>query len=77
MGAKLLFIDDEDIVLRSSKRIFAGTDYEIETAPSGDRGLAMAMDKDSKVRGSFSIETLPSVSAVVPRIMATLMGKDL
>ena len=46
MGAKLLFIDDEDIVLRSSKRIFAGTDYEIETAPSGDRGLAMAMDKD-------------------------------
>ena len=46
MGAKLLFIDDEDIVLRSSRRIFAGTDYEIETAPSGDRGLAMAMDKD-------------------------------
>ena len=28
------------------KRIFAGTDYEIETAPSGDRGLAMAMAKD-------------------------------
>ncbi len=46
MAVKLLFIDDEDIVLRSSRRIFAGTDYEIETAPSGDKGLAMAMAKD-------------------------------
>ena len=46
MGVKLLFIDDEDIVLRSSKRIFAGSDHEIDTAPSGDEGLAMAMAKD-------------------------------
>ena len=46
MAPKLLFIDDEDIVLRSSRRIFAGSDYEIETAPSGDQGLAMAMAKD-------------------------------
>lgn len=46
MGVKLLFIDDEDIVLRSSKRIFAGSDHEIDTAPSGDEGLAMAMARD-------------------------------
>ena len=46
MAPKLLFIDDEDIVLRSSRRIFAGSDFEIETAPSGDQGLAMAMAKD-------------------------------
>ena len=46
MGVKLLFIDDEDIVLRSSKRIFAGSGHEIDTAPSGDEGLAMAMAKD-------------------------------
>ena len=46
MAVKLLFIDDEDIVLRSSRRIFAGTDYEIETAASGDEGLALAMAKD-------------------------------
>jgi two-component system, sensor histidine kinase and response regulator len=46
MGVKLLFVDDEDIVLRSSKRIFAGSDHEIDTAPSGDEGLAMAMAKD-------------------------------
>ena len=46
MAIKLLFIDDEDIVLRSSKRIFAGAGHEIETASSGDEGLAMAMAKD-------------------------------
>jgi two-component system sensor histidine kinase/response regulator len=46
MATKLLFIDDEDIVLRSSRRIFAGAGHEIETAPSGDEGLAMAMAKD-------------------------------
>jgi len=46
MAVKLLFIDDEDIVLRSSRRIFAGAGHEIETASSGDEGLAMAMAKD-------------------------------
>lgn len=46
MATKLLFIDDEDIVLRSSRRIFAGAGHEIETASSGDEGLAMAMAKD-------------------------------
>ena len=46
MAVKLLFIDDEDIVLRSSRRIFAGAGHEIETASSGDEGLSMAMAKD-------------------------------
>ncbi|HMA54597.1 MAG TPA: ATP-binding protein [Acidobacteriota bacterium] len=46
MATKLLFIDDEDIVLRSSQRIFAGAGHEIETAASGDEGLAMALAKD-------------------------------
>jgi len=46
MAPKLLFIDDEDIVLKSSRRIFAGSGYEIDTASSGDQGLAMAMAKD-------------------------------
>ncbi|OGD18497.1 MAG: hypothetical protein A2W03_05100 [Candidatus Aminicenantes bacterium RBG_16_63_16] len=46
MADKILFIDDEDIVLRSSRRIIAGSGYEIGTASSGDEGLAMAMAKD-------------------------------
>ncbi len=35
MANTILFIDDEEIVLKSSRRIFAGSDYEIETASSG------------------------------------------
>lgn len=46
MAPKLLFIDDEDIVLKSSRRIFAGSGFEIDTASSGDQGLALAMAKD-------------------------------
>jgi len=46
MATKLLFIDDEDIVLRSSRRIFAGSGHEIETASSGDEGLALALAND-------------------------------
>ena len=42
MGNKILFIDDEDIVLRSCRRIFQGEDVDIETATSGDEGLAKA-----------------------------------
>ena len=39
---RLLFIDDEEIVLRSCRRIFGGEEVEIETASSGDEGLAKA-----------------------------------
>ncbi|HOW85698.1 MAG TPA: response regulator [Candidatus Aminicenantes bacterium] len=46
MTPKLLFIDDEDIVLKSSRRIFAGSGYEIDVASSGDEGLALARAKD-------------------------------
>ncbi len=38
---------------------------------------AWAMARASIVRISFSMDTLPAVSAVVPRIKATEMGKDL
>ena len=37
----------------------------------------MAMARDSRVRASFSMVMLPFVSAVVPRMMATLMGNGL
>jgi two-component system, sensor histidine kinase and response regulator len=43
MANKLLFIDDEDIVLKSCRRVFAGSGYDIETASSGDEGLAKAL----------------------------------
>ncbi len=42
----LLFIDDEPIILRSCLRIFASSDYEMDTASSGDEGLEKAMARD-------------------------------
>ncbi|HPW17776.1 MAG TPA: response regulator [Candidatus Aminicenantes bacterium] len=74
MGVKLLFIDDEDIVLRSSKRIFAGSGYEIDTASSGDEGLAMAMAEDYdivvtdlKMPGLGGMEVLKALCRDRPR----------
>ena len=49
MPGKLLFIDDEDIVLRSCRRVFAKEDVEIETAVSGEEGLGMARARDYDV----------------------------
>lgn len=43
---RILFIDDEEIVLRSCRRIFAGSGYEIETAMSGEEGLSKALNQD-------------------------------
>ncbi|MBC7362745.1 MAG: response regulator [Candidatus Aminicenantes bacterium] len=43
---KILFIDDEEIVLRSCRRIFASSGYEIDTALSGEEGLSKALSQD-------------------------------
>lgn len=43
---RILFIDDEEIVLRSCRRIFAGSGYEIDTAMSGEEGLSKALNQD-------------------------------
>lgn len=43
---RILFIDDEEIVLRSCRRIFAGSGYEIDTAQSGEEGLSKALNQD-------------------------------
>ncbi len=49
MAGKLLFIDDEEIVLRSCRRIFAKEDFQIDTALSGEEGLAKAREGDYDV----------------------------
>ncbi len=43
---RILFIDDEEIVLRSCRRIFAASGYEIDTALSGEEGLSKALNQD-------------------------------
>ncbi|MCX6560541.1 MAG: response regulator [Candidatus Aminicenantes bacterium] len=49
MPDTILFIDDEDIVLRSCRRIFAREDIEIDTATSGEEGLDKARRRDYDV----------------------------
>ena len=38
---RILFVDDEENVLRSLKRLFMSEDYEVLTALSGGEGLAI------------------------------------
>jgi response regulator RpfG family c-di-GMP phosphodiesterase len=41
---RILFVDDEENVLRSLKRLFVSEDYEVFTAASGSDGLAVLKD---------------------------------
>ncbi len=70
---KILFIDDEEIVLRSCRRIFAGSDYEIDTALSGEEGLSKAINQDYdivvtdlKMPGIDGMEVLKRLRKVRP-----------
>lgn len=70
---RILFIDDEDIVLRSCRRIFQSEDVDIETATSGDEGLAKAragsydiVVTDLKMPGLGGMEVLKALRAEKP-----------
>jgi signal transduction histidine kinase len=70
---RILFIDDEDIVLRSCRRIFASSDYEIDTAQSGEEGLSKAINEDYdivvtdlKMPGIGGLEVLSRLRKVRP-----------
>lgn len=41
MGDRVLFVDDEENILRAIERLFIDEDYEVVTATSGDRALAL------------------------------------
>jgi signal transduction histidine kinase len=79
MAGKLLFIDDEDIVLKSCRRIFAGGEYEIDAASSGEEGLAMALAADYdvvvtdlKMPGMSGIEVLKRLSRERPEVVVVV-----
>ena len=70
---RILFIDDEEIVLRSCQRIFASSDYEIDTASSGEEGLSKAINQDFdivvtdlKMPGVGGMEVLSRLRKVRP-----------
>lgn len=79
MGSKLLFIDDEDIVLKSCTRIFAGSDYDIDVASSGEQGLEMTEQKnydivvtDLKMPGIGGMEVLKKLREEKPEVTVVI-----
>jgi len=72
---KILFIDDEEIVLKSSLRILKNSDYDIHTAHSGEEGLVLAGDSkfdivvtDLKMPGIGGMEVLKSLRETQPDV---------
>jgi signal transduction histidine kinase len=78
--AKLLIIDDEDIVLDSCQHILAGSDYEIRTAQDGNVGVGMVADYqpdlifvDLKMPGISGFEVLEKIIEIDPTIVAIVI----
>jgi two-component system sensor histidine kinase/response regulator len=79
MAGKLLFIDDEEIVLRSCRRVFAKGDFEIETALSGEEGLEKVragnfdvVITDLKMPGLGGMEVLHTLRKERPEIVVVI-----
>jgi signal transduction histidine kinase len=75
MKGRLLFIDDEDIVLRSCRRVFGSEGVEIDTASSGEEGLEKAragtydvVVTDLKMPGIGGMEVLKTLRAERPEL---------
>lgn len=60
---KILCVDDEENVLRSLKRIFLDTDYEIIAATSGDEGLEI-LKKTGPIQIVISDYRMPKMNGV-------------
>jgi two-component system sensor histidine kinase/response regulator len=75
MTTKILFIDDENIVLHSCKRIFKNSGYNIDTASSGEEGLQKVNDNeydivvsDLKMPGIGGMEVLKTIRKEYPNL---------
>ena len=65
---RILFVDDEENVLRSLKRLFVSEDYEVFTAASGSDGLAVL--KEIEVPVIVSDQRMPVMTG------AEFLGKS-
>lgn len=78
--AKLLIIDDEEIVLDSCQQILAGNNFEIRTAQDGNVGVSMITEYqpdlvfvDLKMPGISGFEVLERINEVDPTIVAIVI----
>ncbi len=78
--AKILVIDDEDIVLRSCSRVLSKDGYEIVTARNGYDGLAKAAGEkpdlalvDLKMPGMSGLEVLSKLKEIDEHIVTVMI----
>ncbi|MGD2157118.1 MAG: response regulator [Anaerolineales bacterium] len=79
-GAKLLIIDDEEIVIDSCTRILARGDYDIQTAENGEQGLEILKDfrpdlafVDLKMPGISGFEVIEKIQEMDPTIVVIVI----
>lgn len=79
---RVLFVDDEENILKSLGRLFMDEDFEVITAPSAGEGLRILMEtrnvgvvvSDQRMPGITGVQFLEQVRGMVPealRIMLT------
>lgn len=80
MQKRILVVDDEAVVRKSFQRIFAGTDIEVATAPSGNLALDALHEEvydlvltDLKMPGMDGIEVLKAIRVLQPEIPVILV----
>jgi signal transduction histidine kinase len=78
--AKLLIIDDEEIVLDSCQQILAGNNFEIRTAQDGNVGVSLITEfqpdlvfVDLKMPGISGFEVLERINEIDPTIVAIVI----
>ncbi|NQU11791.1 HAMP domain-containing histidine kinase, partial [bacterium] len=74
--AKILIIDDEEVVLDSCLQILAGRDYQVATTQDGLAGLTLTQESrpdlvivDLKMPGISGFEVLEKIRAIDPTIV--------
>ncbi len=80
MGKRILVVDDEAVVRKSFCRIFAATDIDVQTAPSGHLALEALQQvpfdlviTDLKMPGMNGIEVLKAIKVLQPEVPVILV----
>ncbi|GAB4284825.1 MAG: sigma-54 dependent transcriptional regulator [Deferrisomatales bacterium] len=80
MSHRILVVDDEAVVRKSLVRVFAGTDVEVETSPSGNLALELLQEQpfdavltDLKMPGMNGLEVLRAIRILQPHVPVILI----
>jgi response regulator RpfG family c-di-GMP phosphodiesterase len=62
--ARVLFVDDEENILRSLRRLVADEDFEVMLARSGEEGLSILRETDGDIAVIVSDQRMPGLTGV-------------